>query len=164
MFGWAKEQPDSSVDAKRLEEQIKQTVRDILGRALSETETMLGKLKGSFDLAKHVSELREQIETLKIEKARKDEEHARREREVEHKVGLERKRQEFEIAQAKREATVAVREENLKADRERFESQLKFHEKRFTEEVSYLKEMVGDVLKRLPTTEVKIEEKRVARR
>lgn len=93
--------------------------------------------------------LREQIETLKIEKGRREEEFARQQREVEHKVGLERKRQEFEVASAKREATLAVREENLKADRARFEEQMKFQTKRFEEEVGYLKGMLSDVLKQI---------------
>lgn len=64
-------------------------------------------------LSKTVAELRDEVETLKIEKARKVEEGKIREREIEHKIGLERKRSEFEREQASREATVAVREENL---------------------------------------------------
>jgi len=71
-------------------------------------------------------------------------------------VGLERKRQEFEIEQAKRETTVAVREENLKADKDRFAEQLKFHEDRFATEVGYLKDMMGQLMERLPTAEIKI--------
>lgn len=162
---WRKPEPEPRETADKLEAQIKQTVREILTKALSDTETLIGRLKTSFDVAKHIADLREQLETLKIEKARKEEDFARKEREIEHKVGLERKRQEFEIAQSKREATVTVREENLKADRERFDEQLKFHEKRFTEEVKYLKEMVGQVLERLPKIDVGVtEERKTARR
>lgn len=107
-------------------------------------------IKSVSDLAHRVRDLRAQVETLETEKARKQEEFSRREREVEHKVGLERKRQEFELTSAKREAVLAVREENLKADRARFEEQMGFHEKRFTEEVSYLKELMTEIMKRLP--------------
>ncbi|KKK93068.1 hypothetical protein LCGC14_2696590, partial [marine sediment metagenome] len=82
------------------------------------------------------------------------EDRAKKDREIEHKVGLERTRQKFEGEQAKREAIVTVREENLTADRTRFEEQMKFQQDRFTEEVKYLKEMVGQVLKRLPTAEI----------
>jgi hypothetical protein len=153
LFGREPERP--AVDAEKLEKRVTDVVREILGKALADTESLLGKLRSSFDIAKHVTELREQLETLKIEKARKDEEFAKREREIEHKVGLERKRQEFEIQQSKREAVVSVQEENLKADRKRFEEQLKFHEDRFTQEVKYLKDMVTEVLKRLPTSEIK---------
>ena len=71
-----------------------------------------------------------------------------------HKVGLERKRQEFEIKQAKREATVNIREENLSADRDRFENQMKFQEERFTKEVKYLKDMMNKMMERLPSAEI----------
>ncbi len=106
------------------------------------------------DDANTVSALREQIETLRIEKGRREEEIARKERDIEHKVGLERKRQEFEITQAKRETTVAVREENLTADKARFEEQMNFTRERFTTEVGYLKEMMGEMMKRLPSAEI----------
>ena len=55
------------------------------------------------------------------------------------------------MASGKREATLSVREENLAADRKLFEEQMAFHEKRFTEEVSYLKQIIGDIAERLPT-------------
>lgn len=88
---------------------------------------------------------------VRVETALKEKYEAR-EREIEHMLGLERKRTEFEVTSAKREAVLTVREENLKADRERFESQMSFHEKRFTEEVGYLKEMIGTLAERLPTS------------
>ena len=64
-------------------------------------------------------------------------------------VRLERKRQEFEIDQAKRETTVVVREENLAADRERFTKHLDFMSERFKTEVEYLEELIKQVLARL---------------
>jgi hypothetical protein len=105
------------------------------------------------DLSSKVASTREELEKLKIEKGRKEEEYARKEREIEHKVGLERTRQEHELTAGKREATLSVREENLKKDRERFEQQMKFQEERFTKEVGYLKEMLSDIVKRLPSAE-----------
>lgn len=57
------------------------------------------------------------------------------------------------MEQAKREATVTVREENLSADRKRFEEQMKFQEERFTKEVGYLKEMLEAIVQRLPSAE-----------
>lgn len=98
-----------------------------------------------------LEKVKRELSALQLDRDRKQEEYARREREVEHKVGLERKRQEFEVASAKREAVLAVREEALQADRSRFESQMAFHEKRFAEEVGYLKEIIGDLAKRLPS-------------
>jgi predicted nuclease with TOPRIM domain len=122
-------------------------------RFLAVDEELKG-LRSVTDLNKKVKELRGQIETLEIEKERADEDFARREREIEHKIGLERKRQEFEVEAAKREATVSLREENLAADRQRFESQMEFQTERFTKEVGYLKDIIKQLADRLPTTEL----------
>ena len=125
--------------------------RQVLEDAMEKVQQQLQGIRSVTDLSDRVKKLREQCETLEIEKGRKQEEFDRKEREVEHKVGLERKRQEVELENTKREATLAVREENLKADRDRFESQMKFHEDRFSEEVKYLKEMIGTLADRLPS-------------
>ncbi len=103
---------------------------------------------------KTVTVLNEEIETLRIEKARKEEEFNKREREVEHKVGLERKRQEFEITQAKRETVVEVREENLEADKDRFKAEMDFQRKRLEGEVESLRDLVTEMMKRLPSAEI----------
>lgn len=129
------------------------TLRALWDEAVAKVSEELAGIKSLRDLSAKVRSTREELETLKIEAGRKAEEYAKRDREIEHKVGLERERQKNELEAAKREAIVSVREENLKADRERFESQMAFQEKRFTEEVGYLKSMLGDVLKRLPTAE-----------
>lgn len=121
---------------------VLQALEQIVEQAMKPTEEAMRRYPT-------LTALREEIETLKIEKGRREEDFARQQREVEHKVGLERKRQEFEVASAKREATLAVREENLKADRARFEEQMKFQTKRFEEEVGYLKGMLSDVLKQI---------------
>lgn len=126
---------------------VKEAVNSILDNSKSEAEKFFAKYKT-------VAELKAAIEDLKIEKARREEEFARREREVEHKVGLERKRQEFEIAQAKRETEVKVREENLKADKDRFQAEMEFQRKRLEEEVSSLRTLVQKMLERLPSAEI----------
>lgn len=126
---------------------ISQTVTEAVAKALSGATD---KVREALRLGGQVDTLKRELNDLKIEKSKQDEEFARREREVEHMVGLERKRAEFEKEAAKREATLSVREENLAADRKRFEDQLSFHETRFTEEVGYLKEMVGRVLEAIP--------------
>jgi hypothetical protein len=56
-----------------IESKVTKTVREILERALSDTETVLARLKSSFDLQAYIIKLREEIETLRIEKGRKDE-------------------------------------------------------------------------------------------
>lgn len=136
-------------NTRETERVVRETVEKIIKDAMGDAQNAL-RMTG--DLTK----LRQELETVKIEKARKDEEFARRERDIEHKVGLERKRQEFEVAQAKRESTVAVREENLKADKDRFAEQLKFHEDRFSTEVGYLKDILKEMMGRLPTANIKM--------
>ena len=126
---------------------ITAAVERVVARALGDAESAL-------KLTTDITELRQKLEKLKIEKDRQDEQFKAREREIEHKVGLERKRQEFEIQQAKREAQVSIREENLKADRERFDEQLKFHEDRFTSEVGYLKDILTKLMERLPEEKI----------
>ncbi len=106
------------------------------------------------DLATDVVRLKRELTNLEIEKDRVTEQHKRERRDVEHMVGLEKKRQAFEIDSAKRDTSLTIREENLAADRDRFEQQMDFMSKRFDTEVSYLKELMTDVLKRLPNVEV----------
>ncbi len=130
-----------------LRESVEKAVERIVKQALTHADSTLARLG---DLTK----LREELETLKIEKGRKEEEYAKKDREIEHKVGLERKRQEMELGLAKREAVLGAREEALKADRQRFDDQLAFHEKRFTEEVGYLKTMIGSLAAKLPTATI----------
>lgn len=125
-------------------------IEDVHADALRKVEAELQGIKSVSDLSGRVKQLREQLTTLEIEKGKKDEEFARKEREIEHKVGLERKRQEFELSSGKKEATLTVREENLVADRKRFDEQMKFQNDRFTTEVGYLKDMIGQVLERVP--------------
>lgn len=110
------------------------------------------------DYGAEVIELRQKIETLKIEKARIEEEQGRKERDVRHEVGLLRKQVETEQKLAQQEAILNVREENLDADRKRFEEQMKFTTARFEKEVDYLHDTIGQVLERLPTVSV---EKRI---
>ena len=130
------------------------SLKDLVADITARVEGQLEGIRSVSDLSARVKELREQVEKLEIEKGRKTEEFEKREREIEHKVGLERKRQEFEVTAAKREAVLAVKEENLAADRKRFEDQMAFHEKRFTEEVGYLKAIIGDLAERLPTMHI----------
>lgn len=101
-----------------------------------------------------VRDLRERVEKLKIERSTLEEKNAREERELRHMIGLEKKRQEFEIESARRETTLQVQEGNLKAERERFEADMKFRSDRFDSEVGYLKDLMGQILDRLPQVDV----------
>lgn len=126
---------------------VADAVKQAYERATNEAQ---GFLKGYQTLA----DLQKQITKLEVERDKKQEEWDRREREVEHKVGLERKRQEFEIAQAKRETEVKVREENLAADKERFKSEMDFQRKHLEGEIGSLRTLVGQLLERLPSAEI----------
>jgi chromosome segregation ATPase len=101
--------------------------------------------------------LKEEIEDLKLSKERMQEDNDRQVREVEHKVGLERKRQEFEAEQAlnrieneRKEAVLEVREANLSAAQEKLEGQMAFMAKRWEEENKALNSMIERLFDRLP--------------
>jgi hypothetical protein len=138
--------------------------KDRQDRLADEIAELRGEVKGlrrerdaattSLDLADEVVELKTELEDLRISKGRLTEDNERKVREVEHKVGLERKRQEFEIEQARREADVTVREEALKEQEKRFQEHLKFNSERFDSQVTYLQKIVRQVLDRLPTVNV----------
>lgn len=152
------------IAGKRTE--LEKALRSLLQDLDERVSKDLAGIRSVADMAGRVKKLREELEVLKIEKARADEEMDRREREIEHKVGLERARQKHELEAGKREAILKVREENLDADRKRFEEQMAFHNKRFTEEVGYLKGLMESLMERLPDVSATIElpVKRPARR
>lgn len=132
---------------KRLGEVVAEAVKSVSESSEKDARDLLAKVGKA-------GELQKEITRLEIDLSKKQEDWNKREREVEHKVGLERKRQEFEIEQAKRETTVKVREENLAADKERFKSEMDFQRKRLEEEVSSLRELVGKMMERLPSAEI----------
>lgn len=125
-----------------------------LRKDLSDARKQRDEARDHVKAEDEITALKKQIADLEIRRDKITEDHEREKREVKHMVGLERKRQEFEIDQAKRETTVTVREENLAADRKRFEEQMKFTTERFQAEVGYLKDLMGEVLDRLPTVTV----------
>lgn len=125
-----------------------------LRRDLREAKAERDDLRERTSLEDEVTGLKKKIADLEIRRDKITEDHEREKREVKHMVGLERKRQEFEIDQARRETTVSVREENLAADRKRFEEQMKFTTERFQSEVGYLKDLMTEILTRLPTVTV----------
>lgn len=130
-----------------IESDIKRVVESAVVRALEQTRGQINSLSS-------IEDLKRQISQLEIDRDKKKEEFDRREREVEHKVGLERKRQEFEIEQAKRETTVKVREENLAADKDRFKSEMDFQRKHLEGEIGSLRTLVGQLLERVPSAEI----------
>lgn len=96
---------------------------------------------------------REKVQ-LEIRLDRVKEEHARETREIEHMVGLHKEQVKQEMELAERSAKIAVREENLTADRERFEEHLSFMRERTETELERLGKLTGEILERLPTVTV----------
>ncbi len=136
-------------DLEKLREVVEIAVSEAINGSIGETRKALEKMRD-------LKSLEQKIATLEVEKGKKEWEYEKKEMAIEHKVGLERKRQDFEIEQASREATVGVREENLKADQDRFKTEIEFTRKRFEDEVGYLKDLMGQVLERLPDISMEI--------
>src|SRR5512139_2758250 len=108
-----------SKSQNEVQEAVGRTVRQVMEDMVSRLEKDLEGLRTVSSLTKKITELRENLETMRIEKARKQEEMDKQLREVEHKVGLERKRVEFEVEHAAKTATLKVQQENLAADKTR---------------------------------------------
>jgi hypothetical protein len=124
--------------------------RDKLAGELSGLRADVKALKSERDETAERNQLRDQIEQLKREKATLTEDSARKVRETEHKTGLLKTKQEHEVANARRETELAVREENLKADKQRFADEMKFQREHLQREVDRIEGILGKVLERLP--------------
>lgn len=134
-------------------EEARKTMREVAKR-LAKIEGRLDVSKEALKLTDNLVQLKQQVSDMEIEKAKREEAQARREREVTHKVGLEQKRQEVEIEQAMREAKLEVREENLAADRNRFEEQMKFTTQHMQREIERIEKIAGQLMERLPVVSV----------
>lgn len=137
--------------ASREEKELIQRLRSIQGLG-----DAAAKMNDATALSAEVITLKRQIADLQIDKSRIVEDNAKQERELRHMIGLEKRRQEVEIEQAKRDTSLTVREGNLAAEKQRFEEQLKFNTERFTTMETYLKDMMSDILERLPNVNVKL--------
>lgn len=133
------------------EARITATVIRVVKDVFKQVDDELAKIHSMSDLVAKIRELREQVSALEIDKSKKEEAYARKERELEHKVGLHKTQVAQDIALAKREATVKIQEENLAVDRKRFEEQMKFVTENFDKQTGYLTEIIGDLSKRLPS-------------
>ena len=117
---------------KRDKEELVEEIAKLRGeiKLLREEKKAVGK---AADLQGEINDLQKKLTELEIEEDRITEKHQRERRDVEHMVGLERKRQEFEVEQAKRETQVELREAALTEQRKRFEEQMKFIENRLAD-------------------------------
>lgn len=117
-------------------------------------ESKFERIQNYLDLSVEVNSLREEKNQLTIDRNLINEKYEKREREIEHKLGLERIRQEQELKLGLREQTVKIREENLTADRDRFTKEMAFVTQRFEQETGYLKDMIKPLLEALPKMKI----------
>lgn len=103
-----------------------------------------------------LNDLRDQVEKLKREKATLTEDNDRKIRETEHKVGLLKTKQDQDIAHAKRQTELEVREANLAADKDRFTEEMEFQRKRLEGEVERVERVLNAILERLPNITVEL--------
>lgn len=114
-------------------------------------------LEAKHETAKALDELfnvTKKLERAKIEQDRKDEEFARKEREIDHKIGLERQRMAQEKEAVTTQAKLEVREENLVAEKDRFTQEMKFMRERMDKEVDQLKDMTANLMNLIPKVNV----------
>lgn len=128
--------------------------RDRLATEIAGLRAEVKALHTERDEAARVNGLRDEIEDLKRQKATLTEESSRKIRETEHKTGLLKTKQEHDVEHARRMAVLEVREENLAADRTRFEAEMKFQRDHFDQRADKQDEILKAILERLPAIDV----------
>lgn len=128
----------------------KDPARDRLADEIADMKAEIKALRTERDNTAQVRRLEQDVEKLKLEKARLTEDNDRRIRETEHKVGLLKTKQDHDVEHATRLAKLQIREENLSADRERFQAEMEFQREHLQREVDRVESILGKVLERLP--------------
>ena len=130
--------------------------RDRLAGELAELRADIKALRPERDEAATLTRLRDEVDKLKREKATLTEDSARKIRETEHKTGLLKTKQEHDVEHARRMAVLEVREENLAADRTRFEAEMKFQRDHFDQRADQQDGILKAILERLPAIDVSL--------
>lgn len=138
---------------------VKRIVQQTIQQLTMDTETKFEAMHKKF---RTIESLEQEISKLKIEKSVKEEEFARHERDVTHKLGLERMRQEQDAEASKKLMQLEVREQNLSAEEKRFKDQLKFEREHLQDQIKNLNVLVEKVFEKLP--QVSHEYKTIERR
>lgn len=129
---------------------VKEIAEEVARQMEARQRRDLSALRQLEEVSQRVTQLKEQLETLRIEKARKEEDHDRREREIQHKLGLHREQVEQESKFAKQEAELEVRKQNLAQEQENFQKQLQFQKNFLEQNAKDMKDVLRAVLRRLP--------------
>ena len=130
--------------------------RERLADELAGLKAEIKALRTERDKTQELTRLDRAVENLKLEKARLVEDNDRKIRETEHKTGLLKTRQDHDVDNARRETRLAVREENLAADKERFKAEMDFQREHLQREVTRIEDILGKILDRLPVIEVEL--------
>lgn len=122
---------------------VRRTIKEIT----IDTETKFEQMHAKF---RTIESLEQEISRLKIEKSVKEEEFARKEREITHKLGLERIRQEQDAVNTKRSIELDIREKNISAEEKRFLDQAEFQRKHLEAQIANLNGLVEKVFESIP--------------
>lgn len=138
--------------------------RDKLAGELASLRAEIKALKPERDEAATLTRLRDEVDRLKREKAQLTEDNDRKIRETEHKVGLLKTKQGHDVEHARRMAVLETREANLKAERARFEAEMKFQRDHFDARADQQDKLLEAILERLPSIDVALEGSAAPRR
>lgn len=131
--------------------------RTRLADELAQIRAEIKALRTERDSTEQVTKLKRDVERIKIEKDRLEEDNARKIRETEHKVGLLKTKQDHDVENARRETKLEVREENLAADKDRFKAEMEFQRTHLQGEVERVERILTAVLERLPSIEASLD-------
>ena len=98
--------------------------------------------------------LKRQIADLEISRDKKQEDFDRKQREIEHSLGLHKAQVEWEVEEASARARLEVETANLATEREAFEERMTFMQDRFEEESKYQRNLLGQMMERLPSAKI----------
>lgn len=126
---------------------IDKIVRKTVEQMTTDTENRFEQMHKKF---RTIEALEQEISKLKIEKSVEEEKFARREREVTHKLGLERMRQEQDAVNSKKEMELNIREKNISAEEERFKKQMEFEREQLQNQINNLSILVQKVFDKIP--------------
>lgn len=129
---------------------LKDKLVELFNQIKDSADIKLDKIQSYLDLSSEIAKLREERTNLTIDISKSNEKYEKREREIEHKLGLERLRQEQELKLGLREGLIKLAEANLAEDRKRFEEQMKFNREQMEGQIKYLKDLISPLLEALP--------------
>lgn len=135
----------------RTEQLAAKIAENLVQKGMAEVDDKLRQLG-------EIVDLRREVERLKKAADEQKETMARETREIEHKLGLARKQQEFEAQKAKDEAVLEARKENLKAQEDLAKREIEIIRSSLNDHMESQAAILKQVMDRLPniTAELKV--------